>query len=285
VSLPQTRANKVAMRIPDQLRPAARRLLVRYRHYGLTADDVVLAAYPKSGSTWLRFVLAGALSGDDMNFDVIRAVSPPVGHQRTGPKIVNTRGRLVKSHELPVFAPSRGQQPRVICLVRDGRDVAISYFHHLRRAGDIPDDFDTYFQRLLDGAVVYGSWQAHVRRWMNYVATASSPAVVVRYEDMLERPMETLLDVNVRCALGLDEHRLVDALSANTPERMRKKEAASRLFDSSGSSPETSFVRSAKAGGWHEEMNAESCARFETVAGRELVALGYPLSSRSTGQE
>lgn len=282
--LPQTRANKVGMRIPGRLRPLARRALVKYRHHGLTPDDVVLAAYPKSGSTWLRFVLAGALSGEDMNFDVIRAVSPPVGRQRKGPKIVNARGRLVKSHELPVFAPPRDQQPRVICLVRDGRDVAISYFHHLRRAGDITDDFDTYFERLLDGALGYGSWHGHVRRWMDYVSSARTPAVIVRYEDLLERPVETLLDVNDRCALGLEEHRLVDALSANTPERMRSKEAASHLLESPGSSPETSFVRSAKAGGWHEEMSEDSCARFEAVAGRELVELGYPLSTRSTGQ-
>jgi Sulfotransferase domain len=284
VVLPQTRANKVAMRIPGRVRPTARRLLVRYRHYGLTRDDVVLAAYPKSGSTWLRFVLAGALSGEDMNFDVIRAVSPPVGHQHKGPKIVNARGRLVKSHELPVFVPPRGQQPRVICLVRDGRDVAISYFHHLRRAGDISADFDTYFERLLSGAVAYGSWHGHVRRWIDYVGSASAPAVMVRYEDLLVRPVETLLDVNERCQLGLDEKGLVLALSANTPDRMRSKEAASRLLDSPGSSPATSFVRSAKAGGWHEEMSEEMCARFETAAGPELVELGYPLSTRSTGR-
>lgn len=284
VALPQTLAKKVGTRMPGQVRPAARRMLVRYRHRGLTPDDVVLAAYPKSGSTWLRFVLAGALSGQDMDFDVIRTVSPPVGNQRKGPRIVNGRGRLVKSHELPIFVPPRSGHPRVICLVRDGRDVAVSRFHHLRRWEGIPDDFGAYFQRLLDGTVGYGSWQQHVRRWMDYVAQAPAPAVIVRYEDLLERPVETLLDVNGQCELGLDEQALADALAANTPERMRNKEASSRLLDSHGSAPTTPFVRSAKAGGWREELSEESCARFEAAAGRELVELGYPLSTPATGR-
>jgi hypothetical protein len=244
----------------------------------------VLAAYPKSGSTWVRFVLAGALSGQDMNFDVIRTVSPPVGNHRKGPNVVNGRGRLVKSHELPIFVPPRSRHPRVICLVRDGRDVAVSRFHHLRRWEGIPDDFDAYFQRLLDGTVRYGSWQDHVRRWMDYVAQAPAPAAIVRYEDLLERPVQTLLDVNARCRLGLDEQALADALSANTPERMRSKEASSRLLDSRGSAPATPFVRSAKAGGWREELSAESCVRFEAAAARELVDLGYPLSTSATGR-
>jgi hypothetical protein len=284
VAFTETRAKKMAMRVPEALRPAARQVLVRYRHRRLTPDDVVLAAYPKSGSTWLRFVLAGALSGRDMNFDVIRTVSPPVGNQRKGPKIINGRGRLVKSHEVPTFVPPRSRHPRVICLVRDGRDVAVSRFHHLRRWEGIPDDFDAYFQRLLDGSVRYGSWQEHVRRWMNYVAQAPSPAMIVRYEDLLERPVETLLDVNAHCQLGLEEQALADALSANTPERMRNKEASSRLLDSHGSAPTTPFVRSAKAGGWRLELNADSCARFEAAAGRELLELGYPLSTPATGR-
>jgi hypothetical protein len=272
------------MAMPSRLRPAARRTLVWYRHRGLTPDDVVLAAYPKSGSTWLRFVLAGALSGRDMNFDVIRTVSPPVGNHRNGPKIVNGRGRLVKSHELPAFVPPQSRHPRVIYLVRDGRDIAVSRFHHLRRWEGIPDDFSAYFQQLLDGTVRYGSWQEHVRRWMDYVAQATAPAVIVRYEDLLEHPVQTLLDVNARCQLGLDEQALVDALTANTPERMRSKEASSRLLDSHGSAPVTPFVRSARAGGWRVELSAESCARFETAAGRELVDLGYPLSASAAGR-
>ena len=58
----------------------------------------------------------------------------------------------------------------------------------------------------MDGALGYGSWHGHVRRWMDYVSSARTPAVIVRYEDLLERPVETLLDVNDRCALGLEEH-------------------------------------------------------------------------------
>jgi hypothetical protein len=266
----------------SQVRPLVRRAVVRYRHLGLTPDDVLFAAYPKSGSTWLRFVLAGAMTGDEMGFDTIRSVSPRLGEQRRGPKIVNGAGRLVKSHELPAFFPIGSARPKVIWLVRDGRDVVVSRFHHLRRFENIPDDFDAYFERQLSGNVAYGSWQAHVRQWLDYIATAPSPAAIVHYEAMLERPLETLLEVNETCGLNLRRDALEQAIEANSASRMRSKEAASTMLSADGAKT-TPFVRNARSGGWREELPAAACAKFEAVAGRELRELGYPLSSAPAG--
>ncbi len=71
-----SRAQRVAARMPRPLQSTARRLIVVNRHRGLKAADLMMASYPKSGSTWLRFVLAGVLSGREMDFDAITQVSP-----------------------------------------------------------------------------------------------------------------------------------------------------------------------------------------------------------------
>lgn len=255
------------------MRPA----VVAYRHRGLRASDLVLASYPKSGSTWLRFVLAGALADREMDFDLVSEFSPPLGSHRSGPAIVAGGGRLVKSHEVPRFV-GRRSVPRVVSLVRDGRDVGVSYFHHLRRRGQVGDDFAAYWDRYVAGTVsVFGSWQHHVRAWLDYAQ--HNDVLTVRYEDMLADPRAALVRINERFRLGLTDAAIDTALQANTPESMRRKEANSRLIEAHTSSTATAFVREAKAGGWRAELDPVLCARFESAAGRELAALGYPLSS------
>src|SRR3954454_16455656 len=161
-------------------RASARQVVITYRHRGVRPSDVLVAAFPKSGSTWLRFALAGALTGREMDFDLVHDVSPPLGEHRGGPAIAPGGGRLVKSHELPRFVGSRRNRPKVVLLVRDGRDVGISYFHHLRRRGAVGEDFAAYWAHYVSGkAGVFGSWQAHARSWLDYARTGE--VLVVRY--------------------------------------------------------------------------------------------------------
>lgn len=263
---------------------AARRIVrpavIAYRHRGLRPADVVLAAFPKSGSTWLRFALAGALTGREMDFDLVHDVSPPLGEHGSGPAILPGGGRLVKSHELPRFVGARRNRPKVILLVRDGRDVGISYFHHLRRRGVIGDDFAAYWADYVAGrAGVFGSWQGFVRAWLDYARRAE--VVPVRYEDLLDAPSTALGRISSELKLGLTADAIDTALRSSTPEAMRAKEATSQLLEARTSSGNraTAFVRQARAGGWSDELDPALAARFEAAAGRELAELGYPLSA------
>jgi hypothetical protein len=254
-----------------------RRLVIANRHRGLRSADLVVASYPKSGSTWLRFALAGALTGREMDFDLVREISPPLGGHRGGPEIVAGGGRLVKSHELPRFVGSRRNRPRVVLLVRDGRDVGISYFHHLRRRGTAGEDFVAYWDDFVTGrASVFGSWQGYIREWLDYARTGE--VLTVKYEDLLADPAAELARVNTRFDLGLSDAAIRTALQASTPEAMRAKEASSQLIEAqtSAGTRATSFVRQAKAGGWRDELDPGLAERFEAAARRELTELGYP---------
>ncbi len=134
-------------------------------HRGLTADDVFLASYPRSGSVWLRFLLTEMLSGDASFVTIARTV-PYVGKHRATPRLVPGGGRMIKTHE-----PFMSRYRRAIHLVRDPRDVCISYFNFLQRIGKITirggDDeaasFDHHVDAFLAGRVdAFGTWQQHV---------------------------------------------------------------------------------------------------------------------------
>ena len=75
--------------------------------------------------TWLRFLLAQALTGEETAFDAVRLSIPPTGKHRLSPAILSSAG-AARSHEPVTRNRVRDGQP-VVNLVRDGRDVALSY--------------------------------------------------------------------------------------------------------------------------------------------------------------
>src|SRR4051812_6576959 len=70
-----------------------------YRHRVCSPQDVVIASYPKSGNTWLKFLLTDLLLGADANFDLAERAIPLVGARECGAASLPGGGRLWKSHE------------------------------------------------------------------------------------------------------------------------------------------------------------------------------------------
>src|SRR5215831_7110332 len=77
-----------------------RKPLNRIRHWGLDPNDAFIASYPRSGNTWLRFVLFDVLvSGQISGFDEVNHIIPEVGLHISGYPLLPGRGRLIKTHE------------------------------------------------------------------------------------------------------------------------------------------------------------------------------------------
>lgn len=264
--------------LPGFLQPPVRHLVVRRRYLGLRGSDLLLAGHPKSGTTFLRIVLAAAFTGEEQDFDSVRDVSREIGQHRDLTPIVPGGGRLVKTHEPPAFPPW-GARPRVLYLVRDGRDIAVSYYRNFQRLGFGAMGVDRFADLFTQGRVgPYGSWQDHADAWVRFVASSPSPASLVRYEDVLADPFGTLKAALEQLRLPVDDDSLHAAIDNNSVAKMREKEASSR-FLGARSTGAGSFVRTAAAGGWKGQLDDDVLRRFETAAGPTLTSLGYPLST------
>ena len=249
-------------------------------------DDVFLVSYPRSGNTWTRFLLGNLLwQNDPVTFANIESRIPEIYFNPDRRMRELKRPRLLKSHEC--FQP---HYPRVIYIVRDPRDVAVSFYHHNVKARNIPDDYPmaSFVPRFIAGEFdrMFGSWRDNVLSWT--VLRQGDPGfLMLRYEDMKRDPATVLAEVAAFLLRG--SFRQIDArpealqraITLSSPERMRaleQKEAGQWVLTKETRSDKP-FVRSAVSGGWKSQLAPESVAAIESAWGELMQRLGYELVS------
>src|SRR5438309_3111291 len=157
-------------------------------------DDVFLVSYPRSGNTWTRFLLGILLYPDaPVTFSNIETRIPEIYFNRDRMLRALRRPRMLKSHES--FQP---HYRHVIYIVRDPRDVAISFYHHNVKAGNIPDDYpmEDFVPRFINAEfdTKWGSWADHVLSWL-LLRQHRPDFILLRYERMKQEPQYELARV------------------------------------------------------------------------------------------
>ncbi len=193
------------------------------------------------------------------------------------------RPRVLKTHE--AFDP---RYRRAIYIVRDPRDVAVSYYHFNIKQRLLPEGYrlEDFVPRWIAGewALRYGCWGVNVRSWLGLRDTLEA-FLLVRYEDMAENPERELARVAAflkesGCPIDASPEAVAGAVELCTAERMRAMEKAqSRRFAQTRTSRQDKpFVRAAAAGGWKSTLGEESVERIERAWGPIMLSLGYELS-------
>jgi hypothetical protein len=195
------------------------------------------------------------------------------------------RPRLLKSHE--AFHPN---YPRVIYIVRDPRDVAVSFYHHNLKARNVPDGYpmDEFVPRFLRAEFDpwWGSWADNVNSWLS-MRQGRSTFLLIRYEDLKQEPHRELRNIAMFlrdagfCNVDGSPQNLSLAIERSSPERMRELEKAEarRYAQLKQTRQDLPFIRSAKAGGWKSVLSPESVQLIEDAWGRTMEQLGYTLAA------
>lgn len=171
---------------------------------GLTIfpGDIFLVSYFRSGSTWSRFLFGNFIHQDEpVTFTNMGRFVPII--YEVPDRLLRNLPRLLKSHEC--FDP---RYPHVIYIVRDPRDVAVSFYFYNLKTRVIPDGYpmDEFVTRFVAANVVpyadrVGCWQDHVLSWVRL--RADKPGFrLVRYEDLLADPAKEL--TNLAPLLGIE---------------------------------------------------------------------------------
>lgn len=252
-------------------------------HLGLKPQDAFLASYPRSGSTWLRFILSEILTGKDPGFRKIEKCLPEINMHRGVPPILPGGGRLIKTHE-----KYRKDYRKAIYLVRDLRDVFLSSYARSEAIGMTSfvskGDFDSYLLSFLEGrALQMGSWQEHARSWLESPLAKNGNLMVVRYEDLRQNSEEAVGQLLQFLGFTPDVRIIRKAIENNTLQQMRAKEdSAVRAGERSvllghhkSGEEDKRFVRKGAVGGWRSKLTDAQVRIIQQHAADMLAAMGY----------
>ncbi len=242
--------------------------LVWARHRGFQSSDAFVGSYPRSGSTWLRFMLLEILAGRASGFSNTNEMIPDVGRHRSATHVLPAGGRLIKTHE-----PFRAEYKKAIYLVRDPRDVALSEFAFhsaLGLAGT--DNFSVYLEEFLRGTVnPFGSWTNHAISWTDAADSGRSKILLVCFEELKRSSEQELARIVEFLGVPVQAGKIREAIANNSMDQMRQKEKA----DPQRASAKGKFIRSGSAGGWRGVFTEEQSQLVQHYAGNVLARLGY----------
>lgn len=260
-----------------RIRHQASRTLLRapiiwLRHRGLDANDVFVASYPRSGNTWLRFLLTRIVTGQSAAFDSVNQVIAEIGIHNHARQFLPGSGRLIKTHEL--YRPC---YKRAIYLVRDVRDVLLSQYSREQELGLVWwGDFDAYLPYFLQGSVNgFGPWHEHIPCWLDSPLARRGDMLVVPFEDMRRNTQEKLAQVLDFLGLQVSSDAIAEAIADNTLERMRARENKSQKLHKTDRE-EGRFVRQGAVMGWREKLTEPQLELIEKYAGETMARMGYP---------
>jgi hypothetical protein len=251
------------------------------RNFAVYPDDTFLVSYPRSGNTWTRFLIANLVQPDqDVSFTNIEKLVPDTSSQSNRTLKGTPRPRIIKTHE---YFDHR--YPKIIYIVRDPRDVALSYYNFQRKCRQIEDGFplEQYVDDFVNGKLIsidWGTWGENVASWM-YTRSKRDNFLLLRYEDMMSDTAGELARIAEFMRIHPSAEQLQRAIERSSVDRMRALEELEqdKWVATKDRRKDIPFVRSAKPGGWRTGLPASCVQHIETAWGDLMTTLGYELIS------
>lgn len=224
----------------------------------------LVTEYPKSGGSWVGQMLA----------DYFQIPFPRDQRPRFETCIMH-------GHHMP-----SDHFHNVFCVLRDGRDIMVSYYFHTlfehdrnnpkwvrRFRARMPfDDYDDIRKNLpafIEYMFTEGSRGPTHFTWTEFVDGWTARDVpILRYEDLIVDAADVLAGA-------------IEKVTGETPDRARLDEIREKYSFRAQAKREPgventrSFMRKGIAGDWKNHFSPEACKVFDRYAGDALIRVGY----------
>ncbi len=243
--------------------PIALRTLWRTAHQRINPvlfHTINVNEFPKCGGTWLSLMISEVL-----NYRFDDNIYPWFGKA------------VVKHHKKNL------KRPNLILLVRDPRDVALSFYHHTSQVFS-ENGFNSVSVQLMQENIFrhYHDEETKLAAFVQkmtqnpifprftwgefYRAQLQKPHLLIRYEDLRTQPEIALTAVLNYLDVKFDKISLLTTIERHNIEKLKRD----RKNDT-----RPSFIRSGTIGEWKSILKPESVDLIEKDAGELMARFGY----------
>ena len=232
-------------------------------------DDIYIGEFPKSGITWLSFIIGNIfLQIDNKNefmtffnhtmniyeIDTINNYKMFIGK--------SIKRRIIKTHSFynPYYLS-------IIYMIRNPFDVMISYYNFSKNLG-YEGDFAKFVKHKKYG--IY-AWKNHVDSWTNQ---PKDPVIIhlLKYEDLIEDTFLEIKNIILNLGININDDIIKNAIKLSSIENMKYSEEFYRKYNPNY---KISFV------GKHgkiskEELLTNEIKRYILKEAKEIIERFYP---------
>ena len=272
-----------------------------------------IASYPKSGNTFLRFLIASLLHSKkgDFEFDIIKnirqfdidkyykfiqkknlkdyenlnsiktiskywkeAQKRSYGVENKNIFKTHAANLMFNNHKYTDEDRSLG----LIYIIRDPRDIAISYSHHTGK------NLDDIIKILMNqNAVLSNSkgkikvplsrWDIHVKSW----SMLNIPKYFIRYEDLIQNTEKYFIEIanflnkDLEINFELNEKKIKNIIKNTSFKNLKNKEAKHGFDESS----KKNFFREGKSNQWKNILNIDQQKKIKNTFTETMNRFDY----------
>lgn len=290
-------------RLPHGVHEEDFRSAIAYQPKG---GDLFVASFPKSGTTWMQYIVCLIYNNGTPPEGPIMFGATPFLEMIGGDGVDEyERPTPIKTH-FPYNLTPISSDAKYIYVVRNPKDTCVSYYHHCIKSEAHCEEyrnmsFDTFFEMFYDGTTDWNDYFDHVVSW--YAHKDDPNVLFVTYEDMKEdlegviKRVATFMGGNWAARIESDAHLLgkivfessLPAMKENVNKSMSilgDKAGRERIFppkvrkimdelDAVGATEGCSdwqFVRKGIVGDWVNHLSDDQNARLTAKARTRLAA-------------
>ena len=256
------------------------------KHMKLRPDDIWIVTYPKCGTTWTQQIVRLIINkGHDYGVVIEEAVPwvegfsvlPNRGFKYYVDVDKMTSPRAFKSHfpyaMMPCGLPCN-TLGRYINVIRNPKDVAVSYFHHYNSYPYYPNyEWSKFIDLFINGELEYGDYFDHVLSW--WAHKDDDNVLILKYEDMKKDLPSAVATIATFIDQDISKELVEEIAHKTTFENMRRDSLANyeqlRRFKAP---TRTDFMRKGDVGDWKNYFTSEQSARLDAAYDEKMKGSG-----------
>ena len=246
-----------------------------HQEFTFLEGDIVVASHPKSGTTWMQNIVSLLINdgnpekvkGQPLYLQVPWLEGKEDPNCDYGYKLLSVRSspRLMKTHVYgSLVPPALLDKTKIVYIVRNPKDVAVSYFHMHRAYQFLPyvpwDEFIT--ELFLPGKLLYGPWHKHALYWWE-MSKSHSNILFLHYETLIKEPKAQIEKIVAFLGKKITTDAIQKVVEKSSFTSMKTNRNVNYSQVRAMGHEISPFLRKGKVGDWKEHFTPTQNRLFE----------------------